>query len=272
MVRDSTIAMKTLADAGHRSVDLRLPDKLIKDSYETLVWGDELPDGTRGVFKLYRHRNIFRWWSGKCARCRAEREYDRLLILHQAGVNCAEPLFFGRGRDRLHGRYDIICTREIPHAGQLKAYLMDQKKRNGNPDLSRLMKTLRSLHAAGVYHGSLTPNNIVVSQPPGEDPSFYVVDLPRGTDFPYDLGPTKMGWYDIVHFIHRTSAEAGEEACLAILDVYGFSDRKKAQLMQFLRAYKPSKWLRYRLRNEFGLNAWFSRKLHQREGTPYPKA
>ena len=272
MVRDSTIAMKTLADAGRRSVDLRLPDRLIKDSYETLVWGDELPDGTRGVFKLYRHRNLFRWWSGKCARCRAEREYDRLLILQQAGVNCAEPLFFGRGRDRLHGRYEIICTREIPHAGQLKAYLMDQKRRNGNPDLSRLMKTLRSLHAAGVYHGSLTPNNIVVSQPPGEDPSFYVVDLPRGIDFPYDLGPTKMGWYDIVHFIHRTSAEAGEETCLAVLDVYGFSDRKKEQLMQFLRAYKPSKWLRYRLRNEFGLNAWLSRKLHQGEGTPYPKA
>ena len=239
------------------SITIDLPSTFFKDTTETRVWASAMPRGARVFFKLYRHRSLASVLAGRFVRCRAEREYARLLILYRAGVRCCEPLVFARGRSREDGRFELIGTREIPYARQLKAFLAEARDAGRTPDLTGLFATIRSMHTAGVYHGSLTPNNLVVSEEPGRPPEFYVVDLPRGIDFPHSLKGTPMAWYDLVHFVYRTGAEAGRENCLGILDTYGFTPAEKKKFLAFLETYQPTKFLRWRLRNEF---TWAARK------------
>ena len=237
------------------TIDLDLPDTFFKDTHNTRVWQAGLPSGASMFFKLYKHRGALATAVGGAVRGRAEREYDHLVVLQDAGVPTCEPLLFGRGRDEEHGRFEIVGTRAIPHARQLKAFLRDAREAGRKPDLSGLFASIRAQHRAGVYHGSLTPNNLVVAEAPGQKPVFHIIDLPRGVAFGRDIAETKAGWYDLVHFVYRTSDEVSRDTLLGVLDVYGYDDAKKARFLTFLSTYKPSKFLRWRLRTEFSLRA-----------------
>jgi len=241
-------------------VSLERPSTFFKEAYETLVWVADTPAGERAFYKMYRRRTLPSWWKGKALRYRAEREYDRLLVLAQAGVGCSEPLACLVGSGAEHGRYEIVVTREIPHARKLAEYLREQKKAGREPELGALFAAIRRMHAAGVYHGTLTPNNIVVSEPPGQAPAFHVVDLPRAVDFPYDLEGTRMAWYDLIHFVCRTSDFVGREPCLPVLDAYMVPTWSRDRFLKHLERYRPNKGLRIWLRNEFGFRSWLAQK------------
>jgi hypothetical protein len=240
------------------SAALVLPDQFLKQTRDTLVWSGDLPEVGRGFVKMYRHRSPLSWCAKRLIAYRAEREYRRLLVLHGAGVPCAEPLMCAAGRSPEHGRYEVLVTREIPHARQFKAYLAAARAGGRKPDLAPLFRTIRKMHAAGIYHGTLTPNNIVVSEPPGGPVSFHVVDLPRAIAFSGDVAATRMARYDLTHFLHRSSEFVDLEVCLPVLDLYPDLDREA--FLRKLSSYRPGKWMRYRLRNEFGWRA----RLHLR--------
>jgi hypothetical protein len=229
-----------------QSIHLNLPAEFIKDTRGTMVWEDRIAD-VPIVLKTYGHRNLAVWLEAKLRRTRAEREFDRLTILHKAGVQTCEPFYVGRGKDAKHGRYEILATRTIPHAVQLRAFLAEHP----DADLAPLFQTIRDMHYAGIYHGSLTLNNLLVSVPPDEEPSFYVVDLPRALDFPYDLKVSRPAWYDLVHFIYRVSEAVDRKPLRGILDLYPFTAAQRQNFEKFLDAYKPSKRLRFQLRSEF---------------------
>lgn len=248
---------------------LVLPETYQKETHDTLVWTGRTERGVRVVYKMYRRRGLLTWWKEHLTRSRARREFDRALILHEAGVPCCEPLVCAAGVDPAHGRFWVIGTREIPAPRKLAHFLKEASERGARPDLSALFRTIRSMHAAGVWHGTLTPNNIVVSEPPGEAPSFHVVDLPRAVDFPYDVAPARMGWYDLLHFVHRTSAFVDQAVCVDVLEQYDFPVAKQDAFRRHLARYRPSKSLRYRLRNEFELTARWDRLLGRTAARPY---
>ena len=87
---------------------------LIKAESGTLIWAEPLPEGGRAFFKMYRRRNFLdplRHWF---VPYRVEREFRLLTRLHECGIPCTEPLSWTHGRDRRHGRHEILVTREIP--------------------------------------------------------------------------------------------------------------------------------------------------------------
>lgn len=254
------------------SLELRLPEEFIKEVRETLVWSAEVARETRIVFKLYRHLDLLKWWRGHLFRGRAEREYDRLRVLFEAGVRCCEPVVFARNVSAEDGRYELLGTREIDGVRKMRVMLESSDGTREAPDLDPLFETVRSMHAAGVYHGTLTPNNIVVRTPPGKAFAYYVIDLPRAFDFPYDLAGTRMAWCDLLHFVHRHSAVRKTPEWLRILDYYGFSESNKARFREALNRYHPTKHMRYRNRVEFGIRSWWAKKLGLQQGRPYPRS
>ncbi len=240
--------------------ELRLPDEFMKKVHHTFVWSDEVASGVRMFFKMYRHRKLPTWWKSKALRFRAEREYDRLNILHQAGVPCSEPMLFACGVSPEHGRYEVLGTREVPYSRKMADFLRDFKDVELRPNLTALFQTIRRMHTAGVYHGTLTPNNIVVSEPPGEPVAFHVIDVPRAIDFPWDLRGTKMAWFDLIHFTYRTAPFIGVDACLPILKEYEFSANHRDRFLRHLMGYRTSKLLRLRLKYEFAVKAWLAKR------------
>jgi len=49
--------------------------------------------------------------------------YDALLRLSRHGVPCSEPLFWAHGEAEVHGRFELLATREIEGAVPLKAWI-----------------------------------------------------------------------------------------------------------------------------------------------------
>ena len=274
LVRPVVQSVRALGDYLHRGEpwEIKLPDKFMKKVDHTYVWSNEVDPGVRMFFKMYRHRHLTTWLKSKATRFRAEREYDRLCILHQAGVPCSEPLVFAYGTSPEHGRYEVLGTREIPYARKMAIYLRSAEDSGEQVDLSLLFQTIRQMHAAGVYHGTLTPYNILVSEPPDGPNSFYVIDLPRAVDFARDLLGTKMAWYDLIHFTYRTSAYIGLDACLPLLELYDFTDEDKQRFKAQLAHYRTSKLRRFHRRNKLNLKAWWEKRRHQGERPPNRQA
>ena len=248
---------------------VNLPSSFEKATRDTLVWTGETENGIRVVQKMYRHRGLPAWGTEVLARSRARREYDRALVLHNAGVPCCEPVVCAVGVCREHGRFWIIGTREIPCPRKLAHFLEEASKHGTEPELAALFETVRRMHAAGVWHGTLTPNNIVISEPPGAPAAFHVVDLPRAVDFPYDVADARMGWWDLLHFVHRTSALIDRAVCLGVLAQYEFTPGKQDAFRRRLANYRPSKGLRYRLRNEFEWTARWDKLTGCNRARPY---
>jgi hypothetical protein len=76
-----------------------------------------------------------------------------------------------------------------------------------------------------------------------------VVDLPRAVAFPHDLAGTPMARFDLLHFVHRTEPYLGREVLLGVLGLY--PDIGREEFLRDLAAYRPGKWFRWRLRQEF---------------------
>jgi len=239
------------------SLTFEIPDQLIKEEPDTLIWADQAA-GCRLVYKLYRFRSAFAWQREQHSRFRVQREFDNLSILTRAGVGCTEPAFWSVGKTPKHGRFEILATVEIPDARSFKEICVQDRKIAERMDWQPLFQNVRKMHQSGLYHGALNPRNILLSGFP-ENVLFHIIDLPSAIHFPFDLRSTKMGWFDLLHFNKSFARHLDVSVPLGILDDYDFSEDEKARFLGQLEQYKSSKHLRNRLRGEFKFRAFWAR-------------
>jgi tRNA A-37 threonylcarbamoyl transferase component Bud32 len=220
------------------------PDhRLIKAESGTIVWSEPLVGGGRAVVKLYRHRPLHdplrRWFVAY----RVEREYRLLEILHRQGVACPEPLRWSHGRDRMHGRHELLATREIEGAVPLAELLA----RAAPPDLAPLFAVARRMHECGVAHGAFYPRNVLVTQASGRAAAFHVIDFAHGRKFRRSIVGSRPADYDLLDMLRTVARRAPVTDAAAWLAGYGLAGAPASALLDRLATHRIERpWRHFR--------------------------
>jgi tRNA A-37 threonylcarbamoyl transferase component Bud32 len=243
------------------TIDLLLPDEktpaqedLIKAEPGTLIWSARLPDRTRAVVKMYRLRNRLQAWHVRARVFRARREYEALLRLSQQNVPCTEPLFWAYGETEVHGRFELLATREIEGAVPLRAWIEGASESARSAVLLSLFRHVRAMHAKGVRHGGLSFKNVLVV-PAGAEAAVFLIDFSRSVLFPFDVAGTRMAWFDLADLTTKVVRRLDAAACAPLLASYGLPQEEAQRMTRFAERHKSTRGLRRRLRLEFRIRA-----------------
>lgn len=210
------------------------PDhRLIKSEAGTIVWSEPLAGGGHAVVKLYRRRPLLdplqRWFVAY----RVEREYRILEFLHRRGVACPEPLSWSHGRNRVHGRHELLATREIEAA----VPLADLLGRAAAPDLGPLFAMARRMHECGIAHGAFYPRNILVTQASGRAAEFHVIDFAHGRRFRCSIVGSRPADYDLRDMLRMIARQAPIKDAAAWLAGYGLTGGQASALLERLATH-----------------------------------
>lgn len=142
----------------------------------------------RFLVRRFSHGGLLRWLTGRRF-LDPSRPFQELLLserLRALGVATPEVVA-ARARPALGGGWHLdLVTRRIPDALDLGALLA--RARRGELEPSRLRcvlvaagQTIRELHAAGLDHADLNPNNLLVpnASGPARPGTLWVLDLDR---------------------------------------------------------------------------------------------
>lgn len=229
---------------------------LIKVEFGTLIWSEPTPDGGRAVMKMYRQRPFYdparRLLLSYCV----EREYRVLSHLVRHGIPCSEPLWWSHGRHHLHGRYELLATRQIADAATLEALL---RQPGMIADLTPLFLLARRMHDNGVSHGGFVPRNILVSIPAPGLPEFHLIDMAYSQVFPCGIAGTRMAAFDLLDLMYRIQQHFPAERCRAGLADYGLGESAVGSLMTKLARHRPGRPWRHLRRAETDLRSFMAR-------------
>jgi len=216
---------------------------LIKDEKNTIVWRLplELP-GRRehGIVKLYRRRGVWNHWRSKVLQFRVQREFVALCLLTDAGVPCSLPLLWGWGLAPEHGHFELLVTREIPVAVNLREFLA-RGNRLRPSDLLPLFDSFRVMHARGLYHGALWPKNILLTKAADETWQFHLIDLARSLRFNGSISGTLMARHDLLRFLYTSGVSERQLACEKLLHRYGCTARNSRALAKRAHRFRSSR-------------------------------
>jgi tRNA A-37 threonylcarbamoyl transferase component Bud32 len=202
---------------------------LIKEERKTVVWRQTLPDGTRAVMKLYRHRKPSWLERRGLYTGRAEREFRALCQLEDHRVACSAPLFWACGESPETGRYELLATREVPDATDLHDWLKKHAGTTG-PDLRPLFALAAAMHRTGLQHGALLGRNVLMA---GRD--FYLIDLPRSQRFGGSIEGRGPGWFDLKVLLQSLTPFLPDEALIPALSGYPRLPIPAANLVHAMR-------------------------------------
>jgi hypothetical protein len=240
---------------------------LLKEEPKTCIWRLALPSGESAIVKLYRRRgvlNLLRGDSGNrfspFRRCRVEHEFSALSLLADAAIPCSLPLLWGWGQAAEHGRFELIVTREILNATNLKEHFAQAGQALSTVDLRPLSRMLRRMHERGVYHGALSPKNILVVEQAGSVRSFYLIDMARAVCFPGDITGSRMAWFDLLSLMRRLRQSCRGLDCHVLLQEYGLPADAIEKFLHELQRFRPTRHTRNWLAFRFRLKAMFSRR------------
>ena len=195
--------------------------RLLKSEPKCRIWSGRLPDGTAAVVKMYRHRGPAGTLRGAALRFRAEREHAALGRLERCGVPCSRPLFWRRGYARAHGFYEILATREIPRAAPLNARLSRAGAAPEAADFRALFEAVDRMHRHGVYHGALSPKNILVGPAADGPPRLFLIDMARAKLFPGSIRGKRIARCDLLQLVVKLERHLGFGACRPFLGACG---------------------------------------------------
>ena len=225
--------LRPLGRAGSTGETLRADPTsgLIKEERKTVVWRQTLPDGTRAVLKLYRHRKVRLAESMGLYTGRAEREFKALTHLAARGVPCSEPLFWATGTLPESGKYELLATREVPGAEDLKAWMLAHA-RTRPLDLAPLFALAAAAHRTGLQHGALLERNVLLA-----DGAFYLIDFPRCQFFGRSIEGRGPGLFDLRTLVNSFLRYLPDETLVRALAGYGRLPVDPAALVRDLRAH-----------------------------------
>ncbi|MBN2507184.1 MAG: hypothetical protein JXQ71_10855 [Verrucomicrobia bacterium] len=250
----------------------RLPDRwehtlvspganpVIKHESQTLVWRLPWPDGPQTIVKLYRRRGLLHRFRGRLLPFRVQREFHALCILADGGVPCSPPLAWGWGHAPQHGRFEFIVTGELAGAVNLKERLAAPAPEVSPDDLLHLFRLLRRMHARGVYHGALSPKNIMVPASPRPVEAFHLIDLARAVWFPGDIAGSAMARLDLLSLLRRLCQMRPGWGCQPFLLAYGLPERDLRGFSARLNRFHPTRHTRNWLALRFRLRAAVARR------------
>jgi hypothetical protein len=192
----------------------------IKSEPKCLILSGRLPGGTAAVLKIYRHRGLASALRGRMFGFRAEREHAALKRMERHGIPCSRPLYWRRGQDRAHGFFETLATREIPQATPLDAYLKAGAGMPAAIDVKPLFGAVSRMHRHGIYHGALSPKNILIEFAGGA-PRLFLIDLARSKLFSGSIRGRRIARYDLIQLVVKLERHLGTGACRADLGAYG---------------------------------------------------
>lgn len=228
---------------------------VLKQERNVLIWRLELPTGGMSIVKLYRHRNAWNRFRGGFVPFRVQREFKALCVLADGGVPGSVPLLWGHGRAKPHGWFEILVTREIAGAVNLKQQLAGRESELRPTDWPPLFDSLRRMHECGVYHGALWPKNILLTRAADGTPQFHVIDLARSVLFPRDVRGTSMARFDVLSLVYSLIQSGADLDAPALLRRYGWTAVEANEIAGQARRYRSSRHLRNRLALMFQLRA-----------------
>lgn len=192
----------------------------IKSEPKCLIFSGRLPNGTPAVLKTYRHRGLAGALRGRMFGFRAEREHATLERMDRHGIPCSRPLFWRHGRDRSHGFFETLATREIPQARPLDVHLGANAAAPGAIDLRPLFEAVGRMHRHGIYHGALSPKNILIAPGAGA-PQLFLIDAARSRLFSGSILGRRIARCDLLQLVVKLERHLGTGACRAGLNAYG---------------------------------------------------
>jgi len=242
-------------------LEFGIPERFIKKEKRTWIWNGPFEGIRTAVFKLYRKGSFS---SAACRTFwtpRAQREYRALLKLQERGVACTEPVLWGHGKSRDHGRVQVLITREVPGSGSIRDQVRGRRLELDGEIISQVSDRAREMHRTGVYHGAFSWKNLLVGRSPGGGLLVHVADLARSLIFPRDIAGSRMADIDLLHFCSHMNRVLGKEPCRQFLRDYGLDARSAARILDELSRYDPEnkRWRQRIRRLEFLMKSIFRR-------------
>ncbi len=237
---------------------------LIKAEAKTLIWSEPLPGGGRAVVKMYRRRGQFDPLRRLFLPYRVEREFGLLERLHENGIPCPEPIRWSRGKDRRHGRFEVLVTREIPATEPLSTLM--KREPSAAADLAPLFWIARRMHDSGVAHGAFYPTNILVPLPLGSPPRFYVIDMAHGCRFRRGIAGTRPALFDVLDMLRGIERRMPIAECRRWLSGYCAGDEGTRRILGMLEGHRLERPWRHIRRAETDSREAFDRFFGRAQG------
>lgn len=203
---------------------------LIKEERKTVVWRQTLPDGTPSVLKLYRHRKPTWLERRGFYTGRAEREFRALCHLEDHRVACSLPLFWAVGETPETGRYELLATREVAGAVDVRDWLGSEAGKTPL-DWTPLFALAAAMHRTGLQHGALLARNVLLA---GQH--FHLIDLPRSQRFGRSIEGLDAGLFDLKVLLQSLTPFLPDAPLVAGLTGYPRLSVQAEELVKTMRA------------------------------------
>jgi tRNA A-37 threonylcarbamoyl transferase component Bud32 len=238
-------------------------EKVIKAEAKCLIWSEQLVDGTSAVMKMYYRRGFANFIRGIILNFRVKREFRILKHLASSGVPCSIPLYWTFGYCKEYGFYEILHTRQIPNTISLRTLLSSEAISDRSIDLDPLFQLVYNMHRCGVYHGALSPKNILIDTTGNAQVKFYSIDFARGWLFPGSIIGKQMAWFDLLKLVRDIESDIGIGCCQPYLAQYGL---EKGAIESFYRdagRYQSYSRKQKRIKNVLKVKVFFYAILTQ---------
>ena len=232
-------------------------DNIIKAEAKSLIWTEQLEDGTSAVMKMYYRRGIANFTREIILNFRVKREFRILKHLAGCGVPCTIPIFWTFGYCKAYGFYEILQTRQIPNTIALKTLLSSETLTDKRIELGPLFQLVYNMHRCGVYHGALSTKNILIDPTGNAQEKFFSIDFARGWLFPGSILGKQIAWFDLFKLVRSIESHLCIGCCQPYLAQYGFEKAVIERFYQEAGRYRSYSRKHKRIKNVLKVKVFF---------------
>ena len=232
-------------------------DNIIKAEAKSLIWAEQLADGTSAVVKMYYRRGFANFIREIILNFRVKREFRILKHMVSCEVPCTIPLFWTFGYCKAYGFYEILYTRQIPNTISLKTLLSSETLTDKNIDLGPLFQLVYDMHRCGVYHGALSTKNILIDPTGNAQVKYYSIDFARGWLFPGSIIGKQIAWFDLLKLVRSIESHLSLGYCQPYLAQYGFEKGTIESFYRDVRRYRSYSRKHKRIKNALKVKVFF---------------
>jgi tRNA A-37 threonylcarbamoyl transferase component Bud32 len=263
-VRESHIDLRSIAGGLPGALVVDVPVDPIKADRGTTIFPWPLAEQGRMILKVYGEMGVLNWFRKQVVGYRARREFRTLAWLRAASIECCEPILWGTGRSREHGLFEVLATREIERAVTLESHFGTLTSTEREGVVARVYEQLARMHQAGVYHGAPYFSNVLLDADRWRTDGIAMVDLEKSVRYGRDIRGSRMASFDLLNLVNATRTRLGDDDAHAGLLHYGLDAAASERVFEAVKAYRSSKFQRYRRRAEFLARGVLSRTFRGR--------